>query len=344
MRSTYHEATVRPVLLAAMLAAPTLAFAQVGRVTGVVRDETGALLPLAEIRALSIQGRDTVVAARTLTDATGSFTLNLPGEASAFTVIVRRLGYRPVVAPTPTAGTGMAIDVSLQALPRVIATVTVRGSRCVDSLHTSTNPAAQLWRQALDAADIKQTVLRQYTWRSEYRMTRRHGDLSVAPWLDTLIVWDDTNQSISPTPMRRPNPTYFGRASRSKTRLEAGGVDNVFDPGFLTEYCPYEGVFDEGAGQVGVGFGPRRPDRRRVQVQGEVLFDGSKGTPRALRYRFYAGDRLLGEASMGFSEYEIEGAGFPLDIEQVLEVIDPRNGKVGARFDGRITLTSFRRR
>ena len=79
-------------------------------------------------------------------------------------------------------------------------------------------------------------------------------------------------------------------------------------------------------------------------MQGEVLFDGSKGTPRALRYRFYAGDRLLGEASMGFSEYEIEGAGFPLDIEQVLEVIDPRNGKVGARFDGRITLTNFRRR
>jgi hypothetical protein len=189
-----------------MLAVPALAFAQVGRVTGVVRDETGALLPLAEIRALIIRGRDTVVAARTMTDATGSFTLNLSGEASAFTVIVRRLGYRPVVVPTPTAGTGMAVDVSLQALPRVIATVTVRGSQCVDNLHTSTNPAAQLWRQALEAADIRQTVLRQYTWRIEYRMTRRHGDLSVAPWLDTLVVGDDANQSISPTPMRRPNP------------------------------------------------------------------------------------------------------------------------------------------
>ena len=335
---------MRPVLLAAMLAVPTLAFAQVGRVTGVVRDETGAVLALAEIRALSIQGRDTVVAARTMTDATGSFTLNLPGEVSAFTVIVRRLGYRPVVAPTPTAGTGMAIDVSLQALPRVIATVTVRGSRCVDNLYTSTNPAAQLWRQALEAADIRQTVLRQYTWRVEYRMTRRHGDISVAPWLDTLIVGDDANQSISPTPMRRPNPTYFGSASRSKTRIMWGGVDNVFDPGFLTEYCPYEGVFDEGADLVGVGFGPRRPDRKRVQVQGEVLFDGAKGTPRSLRYRFYAGDRLLGEASVGIAEHKIEGAGFPLDVEQMGEIIDPRSGKVGERFDGRITLTNFRRR
>jgi hypothetical protein len=28
----------------------------------------------------------------------------------------------------------------------------------------------------------------------------------------------------------------------------------------------------------------------------------------------------------------------------MFEVIDPRNGKVGARLDGRITLTNFRRR
>jgi hypothetical protein len=335
---------VRPVLLAVLLAAPTLAFAQVARVTGVVRDAAGPVLALAEVRALSIRGPDTVVAARTLTDATGAFTLRVNGELPALTFVVRRLGYHPEALPASALREGGPVDVALQRLPRVLATVTVRGSNCIRDLNTSTNPAAQLWRQALEAADVKQTVLRQYTWRSEERWTRRKGNLSVEPWSDTVIVGDDTNQSISPTPTRPQNPTYFGRATRGRIQLEAGGVDNVFDPAFLSEYCPYEDVFADGAGLVGVGFGPRRPNKRQVQVQGEVLFDETTGIPRSLGYRFYAGERLLGVSTVVIADELIEGTGFPLDVEQVLEVLDPRDGKVLTRLDRRMTRTNFRRR
>ena len=116
----------------------SVAVAQTGRVSGVVTDETGAVLPGVDVRA-AVAGREALA---TVTDAAGRYEFDgVPPGTTQFTFSMLNFGTvrRDV---TVTAGAPARVDIVLHYV--LSADVTVTGRRTFTNLADADNPAENL--------------------------------------------------------------------------------------------------------------------------------------------------------------------------------------------------------
>jgi hypothetical protein len=251
--------------------------------------ERASRAPVAGV-LLSVMNESGAIVTQALSDETGAFDVRLPGPG-AFVLEAKRIGVRRLRLPafTIAAGETRRVDVLVEPLPTVLASVRVRGrTSCVRRPETNARTAA-LWddaRAALAAAVVTRrmsagidTVIRFVrkldvdTWRVLFEERRRVAAQSDRPFRSLPA------EELSANGYVRMSPD--GTADYYAPDAEA----LLSDP-FLEDHCfRARGPDVQHPDWVGLAFEPV-PGRKTPDIRGVLWLDGKTNELRTLEFSY----------------------------------------------------------
>jgi hypothetical protein len=281
------------VALHAMVAGAYLSVAALSLSAQVVRGavtERTSTNPLAGV-LLSVLDAQGATVVQALSDDKGGFEIRLPG-AGTYTLDAKRIGVRRVrLAPfTIDNGETRRIDIDVEPLPAVLASVRVTGrTSCVRNPETNARTAA-LWedaRAALTAAVItsgltagtSDTVVRYQrkldpnTWRVLYE-TRRRVSVSI----------DRPFRSLPAEVLSVGG--YVTVNQDGSTDYYAPDAEVLLSDTFLADHCfKIEAPTYGHEGLIGLAFQPI-PERKKPDVKGVLWMDAKTAELRTLEFTY----------------------------------------------------------
>lgn len=320
----------RLAALLAFLAGP-LSAQEGGTVSGVARDPDGR--PIAGAFILALRNPDAVLepVAGVLTDSVGRYVLRgLPSEP--LVLRVRRLGWTlsDPTAVTPTGGiTSLDLTVESRALDLTPVRVMAAGA-CVgrDGLANAPEIAA-VWSAAIDAVRMNQALATTYAISTIAERTTRNGDAAPTVAIDTILPEVPSADAKRPT----PDDELFGTARRAGLRQRLNVMLQVRGPGVLAEeaflrgYCVGNAVETADDGLVALTFAPQRPNARRVEARGKILFDPTSARFVGAEYDFLHDGKRVGRTAMRVAYVDVDGATVPMFDRNHIEFLHLESGE-----------------
>jgi len=227
-----------------------------------------------------------------LSDDKGGFEIRLPG-AGTYTLDAKRIGVRRIrLAPfTIAAGETRRIDIDVEPLPAVLASVKVTGrTSCVRNPETNARTAA-LWedaRAALTAAVITRNLTAGTSSDTVVRFQRKLDP-------NTWRVLYETRRRVSVAIERpfRSLPAEVLSVGGYVTVNQDGSVDYyapdaevLLSDTFLTDHCfKIEAPALGHPGLIGLAFQPI-PERKKPDVKGVLWMDAKTAELRTLEFTY----------------------------------------------------------
>jgi hypothetical protein len=271
--------------IALILSLATVARAQM--FAGIVRDSTSRLAVVGVV--VELQDPGGVTLARTLTGATGTFTIAADPRASRLKLV--RIGFRPRdLAIRIDTIAGVLLEITMARLPTMLDRVdVVAGAKCDER----TNAAGQALLQQARAGLLAKIVGREV---NPAKLVRLSYERTFSSRLDTMMpsVWiDSVNESKTTFKAARRGADLVTRGFTADSLgtgiYFAPDAETLLDEGFEAGYCFY--VTDR-RGQIGLGFSPASSRRiGRVDVEGVLWIDKEARALRTLEYRYVGAGR-----------------------------------------------------
>lgn len=270
---------IHAVLLIVLIA--TAAHAQL---RGVVRDSAArAPLPGAIVSALDSAGRGV---GRSITDASGLFTVALPPSARRLRIV--RIGYRPTEVGVP-ATRGTPIELLMAHLPPMLDVVRVVGRELCPGTQER-GAAFELWEQA--RAGLLGTIVARELMPAEartvtYNTSTAPNDRRVRAQTKRIVTGRTTRPFVASA-----MPSFFARVGymveANGTRVfNAPDADVLIDESFAATHCFRLRLADQAhAGQIGLAFSPVRGRDTLVDVDGVIWLDAATPRLRSLDFAY----------------------------------------------------------
>ncbi|MDB4891077.1 MAG: hypothetical protein JWL61_2932 [Gemmatimonadetes bacterium] len=293
------SSSVRAAGLVLMLIALLARQASAQRITGVVRDTASqASLSGAVVSTLDAQSQ---TLARTITDASGRYSLELSGNATQLRIV--RIGFQPRLLAVPTARSAVQTrDATMTKVATLLSTVVVRDDRMCSS--DQNRPAAlSLWEQArtgLLASIVAREAKPAEATLISYERWVDLGRSRVVKQTARKVSGRTTRPFVTRTP---PNVLvqrgYLQEQNREYT-FEAPDADVLLDESFAETHCFNVRNGDSAhAGAIGVAFEPRRDRDKIVDVRGTLWLELGVPALRSIEFSFTGGnaETILGDAA-----------------------------------------------
>ncbi|MEO8335601.1 MAG: carboxypeptidase regulatory-like domain-containing protein [bacterium] len=268
------------------------------RITGIVRDTTSrSSLSGAVVSTLDAQSQ---TLARTITDASGRYSLELP--ASATQVRVVRIGFQPRVLAVPASGTLQTLDVMMAKVPTLLSTVVVIDDRMCSS--DQNRPAAlSLWEQA--RTGLLASIVARDAKPANATL------ISYERWIDlgrNRVIRQTARKQVGRTArpfVTRPPPAVLVQRGYLEERngefnFDAPDADVLLDESFAETHCfTVRSADAEHPGAIGVSFEPRRNRDKLVDVKGTLWLEAGVPALRSIDFSFTGGNAatVLGDAA-----------------------------------------------
>lgn len=288
-------------------------------ITGVVRTSAGIPVSGAVLLLVDSAGGTLM---RTLSGTTGQY--RLVRSASARTVRVVRIGFRPRAVPLPE---GPRLDVTLESLPTMLQPV-----RVVDQPHCSQRrdrPAAfSLWEQA-QAGLLSSVVARQASRALAERLVFYRILNETRPRVLTQVVRRDTGSGGRPFAAARTAAQFIERGffDAETEVFYAPDADVLLDDWFARGYCFRLADGDRARPhEVGLLFEPAARKRGRIDVVGTLWVDTIARELRDLEF-LYRGLPVAADVMKlgGHVRFETMPAGYPAITRWSLRVAAARS-------------------
>lgn len=286
-RTAGSSAVWRRSTLAVALACAVAPALRAQRVRGIVRDSaTGEPIPGAIVTLLDTAGR---WSSRTLTSATGQFTLSIAGTVRRLTLV--HIGFRPRslnLELAPTHG-DTTVSLAMVPLPTMLAAVeSVDQPGCPS--RDDRAGAFSLWDQVRSA--LLATLVARETNVGAVTMIEynRRFDRDGRRLLSQRVHHASTTTN-RPFVSARP-ATQFTRAGYvEKTGSDviyfAPDADNLLDPAFAESHCfSLSRDAKSHAGQLGLAFEPSALHDSTAEIAGTLWIDSTARELRTLEFRF----------------------------------------------------------
>ncbi|HEX6750547.1 MAG TPA: carboxypeptidase-like regulatory domain-containing protein [Longimicrobium sp.] len=319
------------VLLAAGRAAAQVGMGSVrGRV---VAASDGAVVSYALVRLASAEGG--APARSALTDAEGAFSFAavVPGT---YRLSLERVGYSSEATDAFAVAAEQTVERVIRSAPRAVAIrpiVATAECRTAENLERYPDLAA-LWNEAVKGMEARRAFDATYHYEFDQRqyatMTRRNGGA-----LDSTVehvVRDPRN------PVNR-NRSGWGTVRRDRMRLEIPDGTEILDPLFLSTHCLDSGM-DEEAGVYTIGFRPRRSERGRIDIRGEMRLDRATLQVKSLQVEWTDATRVFLEATVEFTEAVVPGGAVRLPVGAIFSGSPPESMRVG-EMRGQIMFVNY---
>jgi hypothetical protein len=269
------------------------------RLTGIVRDTTShASLSGAVVSVLDAQ-RESL--ARTITDASGRYSLDVPASATELRIV--RIGFQPRTLALPASrAPSQALDITMTKVPTLLSTVMVNDDRMCSS--DRDRPAAlSLWEQA------RSGLLASIVAREAKPATATI--ISYERWIDltrTRVLRQTARKQTGRTTRPFVTPTqprvlaqrgYLEKIS-GEYNYNAPDADVLLDESFAETHCFSVRNEDSAhVGAIGVAFEPTRGRDRIVDVRGTLWLEAAVPALRSVEFSFVGGEAatVLGNAA-----------------------------------------------
>lgn len=275
----------RVVILGMLAATPLAAAAQ--RATGVVRDSTSSE-PVAGAVVSALDSLKHTVA-RSITDATGRYFVELPATAAQLRIV--RIGYQPRAIVMPRVrGQVVTIDVGMLKLATLLSTVLVNDER-VCSADKDRVGALSLWDQAraglLTAVVAREAHPVNATIMSFQRVIDLANHRVVS--LSSRILSGNTTRPFlaADAPSVLAERGYMENTADAGQLFKAPDADVLLDDSFATTHC-FSVVQPDTAhtGAIGLAFEPARGRDTLVDVSGVLWLEAGVPAIRSIEFTY----------------------------------------------------------
>lgn len=278
-----HGVVTTIVLIVAALLLPQLASAQ--SVRGVV---TRVGVPVSGVVVQLLDASNAAVA-RALTDETGTYRLFAP-QAGAFRLATRRVGFAPTLSAEFTLRTGetRVESLAIDGVAVRLDTVRVTSRKRFQRLDAKDSELRTIWEQARNALIATEATLNERSYSASLLSTRREiaPDGGTTLQAISLVEVDSVTQpwvSRSVEALRKEGYVVVG--NDDSTSYLAPGLDMLASNIFASDQA--FALFDAGDNNtIGLAFQPARPDRRLVELEGNMFIDRATSELRSLEFRY----------------------------------------------------------
>jgi hypothetical protein len=264
---------------------------------GLVRDSVSRQ----PIAGAVLELRDTAnrLLGRNLTNERGEFRLSLAGVPEQTSIRIVRLGFRPKTLALPKS---TELDVQMQRIPQMLDPITAIATSCPRRADLG---SAMALLEQLRAGLLSSIVGRE---KNPARLTRvayeRITNLRTDSIMRFAVRIDSVNQRATSFQAIRAGAEFVEQgflvdSSGIQTYL-GPDAETLVDDGFIAGYC-FHVVRPprERKNQVGLGFGPAKTRRGRIDVEGTLWVDTAARQLRDLEFRYRGLDLALDTFDLG---------------------------------------------